>query len=137
VTPDRLEALRRLAEARKSADLAALEKLLGARRDCVAEIEAVRAGRATELAAPLGVAPPEALAARLLWAERRIAEVEGRIRALDQRIAAARAAAVISLGKDQALGALRDRAAREAARLRIARHERDAPPPEERREDFE
>ena len=137
MTPARLEALRRLAEARGTATLAALERLLGSRRECAAEIEALRATRAREAAAPLGAAPPEALAARLRWVEAREAELRARLGALERRIGRAREAAALSLGKDRALGALRDRAAREAARLRVTRAERDAPPPEERREDFE
>ena len=137
MTPDRLEALRRLAEARKAADLAALEKLLGMRRDRLAEIEALRATQAREGAAPLGATPPEALAARLRWADARTAELRGELDALEPRIRLAREAAAVSLGKDRALGELRDGAAREAARLRIARQERDAPPPGERRDEFE
>lgn len=132
-----LEALRRLAEARRASDLAALERLLAERRACAAEIEAVIATRAMELAQPLGHAPPEVLAARLRWAEQRVAALRDRARELDERIVAARAAAAISLGKDEALGQLRDRAAREAAQLRASRAERDTPPPGERRAEFE
>lgn len=132
-----LEALRRLAEARKAADLAALERLLGERRDCEAEIAAVTVARKVEMAEPLGAAPPELLAARLRWGEGRIAELGRRIGVLDALIKAARAAAAQSLGKDEALGELSDRAKREMARTRATRAERDAPPPEERRADFE
>ncbi|PZQ52370.1 MAG: hypothetical protein DI556_01555 [Rhodovulum sulfidophilum] len=137
MTPAALEALRRLAEARKAADLAALERLRAARRDCAAGVAAVLSTRAAELAAPLDSALAEALAARLRWADQRLAALRGELRALDQRIAEARAAAAVSLGKDRALGALGDAAARERARLRAARLERDAPPPGERRDDWE
>lgn len=136
MTPDRLEAIRRLAEARKAADLATLEKLLRAERDCVAEIEAIRATRAAELAEPFGARPPGALEARLRWADQRMAEVSHHLTELGERIRAARAAAAVSLGKDKALGELRDRAAREAARLRLARAERETPPGEGRRGDL-
>ena len=137
MTPAEFEALRRLAEARKTADLAALEKLAAARREALAEMEQLRATRAAEGAAPLGALPPDRLALRLVFAERREAELRARVAELDQRISRARAVAAVSLGKDQALGDLRDRAAREAARARATRRERDAPPPEERRDDFE
>lgn len=137
MTPAEFEALRRLAEARKTADLAALEQLAAARRDCVAEIESLATIRAAEQAEPFGATPPDRLAARLAWAELRKTELRARIADLDQRIARARAVAAVSLGKDKALGDLRDRAAREAAFARASRRERDAPPPEERRDDFE
>ncbi|TPE52502.1 hypothetical protein [Amaricoccus solimangrovi] len=132
MTPDQLEALRKLAEARGRADLAALEGLLRARRECAAEAESIRAARAAEDALPLGACPPELLGARGRWADHRIAELDARMAELDQRIDAARGRAAVSLGKDEALRALRDRALGEAARLRDARRERDAPPPEER-----
>lgn len=136
MTPSALEALRRVAEARKATGLAALEALLGARRACEAEIGALRAARTAEDADPLA-APPEALAARMRWTDHRIAEIRRGIDELDRRIAAARAALAISLGKDMALTELRDRAAREAHRLRATREDRDAPPPGGRRGDWE
>ena len=53
--------------------------------------------------------------------------------ALGPRIAEARAAAVQSLGKHAALEKLADRADQDAAQIRAARAERDAPQPAARR----
>ncbi len=129
MTPAQLRELIRLAEARKAGDLARLDALLTEARACEAEIE--DAGRtAVEDLAAAAEMPMAQLALRQVWADQRVAQARRRLATLAPRVAAARAAAVQSLGKHAALEKLVDHADRAAAHTRAARAERDAPPPQ-------
>ncbi len=127
MTPVALQRLAGLVEARKARDLARLETLLAEDRRLAAEIAAVAATAARDLAE----APDLPLAQQGLrqrWADQRIRRAGERRAELAAAIRAARAIAVQSLGKHRALENLVERADREARRLRAARAEREASP---------
>ncbi len=127
MTPAALRDLRRLMDARKARDLARLDRLMSEDRRLEGEIAALAATGARDLAE--GALPLAEQGRRLAWAAARARAAELRRRALAGEIRAARAAAVQSLGKHEALGHLSDRADRETAQRRAARAEREAPPP--------
>jgi hypothetical protein len=116
-----------LVDARKVRDLARLDRLLTEDRRLEAEIAALAATPSRDLAE--GPLPLAEQGRRLAWAAARIRAAERRRRALAAEIRIARAEAVQSLGKHEALGHLADRADRTALRAREARAEREAPPP--------
>lgn len=122
----RLRALLALAEARKTRDLAALEALIAEDRRLAAERAGLAGLHARDLAEP--DAPLAALEARLRWAEAQAAALDAARAALAPRLSAARALAVESLGKREALDALAARAEAEARALREARAEAERPP---------
>ncbi|WP_299131848.1 hypothetical protein [uncultured Amaricoccus sp.] len=128
MTPARLRELLRLAEARKSGNLARLDALLAEVRACEAEIEDAARTVVQDLAAAAEM-PMAQLALRQIWADQRVAQARRRMAALEPRVAEARATALQSLGKHAALEKLIDHADRDAAQVRAARAERDAPPP--------
>lgn len=129
MTPAMLRQLLRIAEARKVGDLARLDALMVASRACEAEISEAALTAARDTLA--GIETPMAQRAlRLAWADQRIAAARRRLAALGLEVAAARAAAIRSLGKHQALEKLVEKAERDAALVRAARNEREAPPPE-------
>ena len=128
MTPAALARLAGLVEARKARDLARLEGLVAEDRRLAAEIAALAATSARDLAE----APDMSLAQqglRTRWAEARIALARVRRAELAAGIRAARAAAVQSLGKHRALEDLAARADLDVRRTRAARAEREAPPP--------
>lgn len=122
----RLRALLALAEARKTRDLAALEALVAEDRRLAAERADLAGLHARDLAEP--DAPLAALEARLRWAEAQAAALDAARAALAPRIVSARALAIESLGKREALDALAARAEAEARALREARTEAERPP---------
>ncbi len=127
--PARLRALAQLVEARKARDLAKLDALMAEDRRLAAEM-ADLARTPTRDAETGGTALPlDRQAARLAWVDRRMAALRKARAALQAPIAAARAAAVQSLGKNEALDHLVTRETRAAAQRREARAEREAPPP--------
>ncbi len=128
MTPAALRRLAALAEARRARDLARLEGLLAEDRRLVAEIAWLAGTAARDLAE--GVALPLARQGlRQAWADQAVRAARRRRGELAARIGAARAEAVQSLGKHEALEALVARADRAAAQLRIARAEREGPVP--------
>lgn len=127
-TAARLRALASLVEARKARDLAQLDSLMAEDRRLAAEMDDL-ARTPTRDAAEGGTAlPHDRQAARLTWMERRMTALAEARAALRTPIAAARAAAIQSLGKNEALDHLVDRETRAAAQRRAARAEREAPP---------
>jgi hypothetical protein len=128
MTPAGLAALLRLMEARRSRDLARLDRLLAEERALADEIAALAALPARDLAEDPAQSPAQQ-ARRLAWAAQRIRLAERRRAALADAIRAARAAAAQSLGKHKSLEMLADRAGRAALLARDARAEREAPPP--------
>jgi hypothetical protein len=127
MTPTALRQLGSLMAAQKARDLARLERLVAEDRALEAEMAAL-GGLAAEDAASGHVLPPERQAARLAWADHRRALAARRRAALVPEIAAARAMAVRSLGRERALDHLAATADRIDTRLRGAREEREAPP---------
>lgn len=134
MTPAALAQLLQLMEARKSRDLAQLDRLLTEDRALAEELAALARLPAQDLEDDPDLSPMEQ-ARRLAWAEQRRRTAERRRSVLATEIRAARAIAVRSLGKHRALEHLGDRAAREAVRTRLARAEREAPPAVPRRAD--
>ncbi len=119
--------LLRLAEARRSGDLARLEALLA--EDRALERERLSAGATPRLDLADGAAqtPFAQQALRLAWAQTRLQRVLRRRADLAVEIAAARAQAAQSLGRHEALEHLRDRAADQERRARAARADRETP----------
>lgn len=129
MTPAMLRQLLQVVEARKTRDLAALEALTAADRACEAEIAELAQTHARDWAEGAAALTPFAQQAlRLAWADARMAEARRRRAALAPQIEEARQAAIQSLGKHSALEAMIEETEREAAHLRAARAERDAPP---------
>ncbi|HRO10634.1 hypothetical protein [Amaricoccus sp.] len=128
MTPAALRRLAGLAEARRARDLARLDALLSRDRTLAAEIAALATtlSREAKSGAPL---PPAQQALRETWVDQRIRAARRQRAALAPAIAAARAQAVQSLGKHEALGKLVERADDDARHQRDARTEREAPPP--------
>ena len=126
MTPAALRQLGGLMEARKARDLARLERLVAEDRALAEEIAALARVAAEDAASGLSL-PPDRQAARLAWVDQRTLLAERRRAALCPVIAAARAAAVQSLGREVALDHLASAADRENARARTARAEREAP----------
>ena len=122
-----LTGLLRLAEARRSGDLARLEALLA--EDRALERERLAAGATPRLDLADGAiqTPFAQQALRLAWAQARLQRVLRRRADLAVEIAAARARAAQSLGRHEALEHLRDRAADRARRARAARADRERP----------
>ena len=110
MTPAELRRLATLAEARKARDLARLEALIAEARRLEDEIAELAATERRDLAAGANF---RLLAGRLAWAAAEIAARRRRIGAIALEIAAARAAARVSLGKHEALAALVERTAAE------------------------
>jgi hypothetical protein len=75
--------------------------------------------------AALGETPTALFGRRLVWADRRAAELRARRAALAAEIAAARAAAARSVGRREVLSKLLNQALRAARAAREARTERD------------
>lgn len=121
----RLRALLGLAEARKARDLAALERLVAEDRRLAAELEGLAGLHARDRAE--GEVPLPVLERRLRWAEARRAAIREMRAALAPRIAAARAAAALALGKREALDRLAARAEAEAKARLEAREELERP----------
>ncbi|MER2509730.1 MAG: hypothetical protein ABTQ27_13390, partial [Amaricoccus sp.] len=90
MTPARLRELLRLAEARKSGNLARLDALLAEVRACEAEIEDAARTVVQDLAAAAEM-PMAQLALRQIWADQRVAQARRRMGALGPRVAEARA----------------------------------------------
>jgi hypothetical protein len=128
MTPAALRALTALAEARRARDLARLDGLLRRDRALEAEIAALAGTLERDRAsdAPL---PPAQQALREAWVDQRLRAARLGRAALAAGIAAARAAAVQSLGKHRALENLAERGERAAEQRILARAEREAPPP--------
>lgn len=122
----RLRALLGLAEARKARDLAALEGLVAEDRRLAAELEGLAGLHARDRAAE--EVPLPVLDRRLRWAEARGAAIREMRAALAPRIAAARAAAALALGKREVLDRLAARAEAEAKARLEAREEQERPP---------
>lgn len=127
MTPAALRELMRLMDARKARDLARLDRLLSEDRRMADEIAGLASTGSRDLAE--GPLPLPEQGRRLAWAAARIRAAERRRRQLAGEIRAARAEAVQSLGRHEALGHLTDRADRAVLRQREARAEREAPPP--------
>lgn len=125
---DQLRALTKIAEARELADLARLEALMAEQRRIEAEIAELARTGIRDLGTE--VVPMAQIGLRAIWAEQRIGVARDNLAALAPKLAAARAAAVASLGKHQALEDLAAKAARRAKAAREARQEREAPPAE-------
>lgn len=125
----RLRALAGLVEARKARDLAALDALMAEDRRLAAEMAELARTPSRDAEAGGGALPLDRQAARLAWVERRMRALGAARVALRAPIAAARAAAVQSLGKHEALDHLVARETRAAAQRRESRAEREAPPP--------
>ena len=126
MTPAALERLAGLVEVRKARDLARLEGLVAEDRRLEADIAALAATGASDLA-EAETLPLVQQGLRARWADARIRAARARRAGLAAAIRAARAAAVQSLGKHRALEDLVARADRDARRARAARAERDAP----------
>jgi len=130
VNPRKLRELMALADARKARDLARLDRLFGVARGLDAAAAAAAAAPRRDHADGGYAGAPMALqGTRQVWADHRVAEARRAQAALAPEIAAARAAAVQSLGKHAALVHLLARAERDAAAQLDARAERDAPSP--------
>jgi hypothetical protein len=128
VSPAALRRLLALVAVRKARDLARLDRLAAEDRRLAAEIAVLAATPSRDAA---GSGPPLPLgrqAARQAWADAGIRAARRRREALQAEIRAARAAAVQSLGKHEALAALAARAERAVAQTGAARAEREAPP---------
>ena len=123
-----LRRLGRLAEVRKARDLARLEALMNRDRALEQEIRTLGATGSLDLASGFAALPPAQQGLRQAWATHRITGARKARAALAPEIAAARAAATVSLGKHEALGTLAERAEREAAALRAARAEAEGMP---------
>lgn len=132
MTPAALRDLQRLMAARKARDLARLDRLLAEDRALAEEIGRLAATGSRDLAD--GPLPLAEQGRRLAWAAACIRAAERRRRQLAPEIRAARAEAVQSLGRHEALGNLAGRADREVRQDRAARAEREAPPPLARRD---
>lgn len=128
MTPARLRELLALAEARKARDLARLEALNAADRALVEAARGLAGLHARDMAEGVGAAPLALLGRRLVWADARMAEIRAARARLAADVAAARAAATVSLGRHRALERLLEDADRAARAAREARAERDAPP---------
>ncbi len=122
-----LTGLLRLAEARRSGDLARLEALLAEERALERERLAAGATPRLDLADGAAQTPFAQQALRLAWAQARLERVLRRRAELAVEIAAARAQAAQSLGRHEALEHLRERAADHERRARDARVERETP----------
>lgn len=127
MTPGALRRLAGLLDARKARDLARLEALVAEDRRLAAEVAALAATPARDLATGIAV-PLVQQARRQAWADQRIRAARRRRAELAGLIRDARAAAVRSLGKHESLESLVARADRTAAQLLAARAEREAPP---------
>lgn len=113
--PSGLRELVSLLDARKTRDLARLNRLLAEDRRLAEEIAEMAATGTRDLA--IDATLPFALqAARQAWADQRISEARRRRTELDGAIRAARAEAVRSVGKQRALDEL---AIRAASQLRV------------------
>jgi hypothetical protein len=124
MSPAALRRLLALVGVRKARDLARLDRLAAEDRRLAAEIAALAATPARDAAD----GPPLPLgrqAARQAWADAGIRAARRRRDALQPEIRAARAAAVQSLGKHEALAALAARAERAAAQARAVRAEQE------------
>ena len=131
MSPAALRALTGLAEARQARDLARLDGLLTRQRRLDGEIADLSAALSRDLAAGLDL-PPAQQALRQAWVDARLRAARQQRAALAASIAAARAEAVQSLGKHRALETLVERGDRIALQQRLARAEREAPPPRAR-----
>jgi len=122
-----LTGLMRLAEARRSGDLARIEALMAEDRALARELAEAGATPRLDIADGAAQTPFAQQALRLAWAQARVEQALRRRAELALEIDAARSRAARSLGRHEALAHLRDRAATEARRARAARAEREAP----------
>jgi hypothetical protein len=128
MTPEALRRLAGLMEARKVRDLARLDGLMSEDRRLQAEIAELAATGRRDADSPTGL-PLSHQERRVRWSDQRIALAKSRRIGLAAEIAAARGAAVQSLGRDRALDRLAERSERAANQAREARFERQTPPP--------
>ncbi len=130
MSPEALAGLVSLAAARRDRDLARLEAMLVEERGLAEEIMRLAAIPAQDMAGGSIVQAPLAQQAlRFAWVEQGITRARRRRAALASEIAAARAAAAVSVGKHEALGRLLSVARADQSHNRAARAEREAPPP--------
>jgi hypothetical protein len=128
MTPTELSRLLALVEVRRDRDLARLDAATAEDRMLAADIERLAATGERDMAE--GGLPLAQQAARLAWADQRIEVARARRTALARELATLRAAAAQSLGKHRALEHVLERTARDEAKARDARDERNAPPPQ-------
>ena len=126
MTPAALQRLGKLMEARKARDLAHLEQLVAEERRLRGELDTLAATPRVE-AESGETLPPDRQAVRLAWIDRQATLLRERLALLAPQIARARAAAVQSLGREQALERLARNAATVERSIRSAREEREMP----------